>query len=219
MEVELRDVVRPHRTAMAHRSYINRGIFSRAFDLTGPEEFDRTMHPRRKFPLFWLGIGFLLATFLVSIPFLRRDESTASTDARPIAVLPEGFASSNSCKECHPHEHRSWHASYHRTMTQLVSSDTAPSAIHDVSVIIEGEQYRFEQEGEQFFVTFHDPVANGETRRREIVMMTGSHHMHAFWYDSGVKRTPGLLQLFISRMRHAGFPDTRHSCDRRICPT
>ena len=123
--------------------------------------------------------------------------SRGPLDLRPIAVLSEGFAASSSCKECHPNEHQSWHASYHRTMTQVVDSETAPDAIRDKSVTMEGVRYEFEQDGDQFFVTFRDPLARGETRRRQIVLMTGSHHMHVFWYESDFKRTPGQLPIIF----------------------
>ncbi|MEO8494010.1 MAG: multiheme c-type cytochrome [Planctomycetota bacterium] len=154
-----------------------------------------TSNRRRNVFLFGLGLCFLLAIILTAIPWGNRSPITASADARPIEVLADGFASSKSCQECHPHEYRSWHASYHRTMTQVVTPKTAPASIQDKSVIVEGEQYDFEQQGDQFFITFRDPLAHGETRRREIVMMTGSHHMHMYWYASDFKRTPGLLQI------------------------
>ena len=30
---------------------------------------------------------------------------------------------------------------------------------------------------------------------RRLVLMTGSHHMHVFWYESGVNETPAQLQI------------------------
>ena len=80
-------------------------------------------------------------------------------------------------------------------MTQVVNPDTAPEAIRDTSVTVEGELYEFEQDGDKFFVTLADPLVNDQLRRREIVMMTGSHHMHVFWYASDFKRTPGQLKI------------------------
>ena len=47
---------------------------------------------------------------------------------RPTRVHEEGYASSQTCKQCHPGQYDSWHDSYHRTMTQVVSPDTVVAA-------------------------------------------------------------------------------------------
>ena len=44
-------------------------------------------------------------------------------------------------------------------------------------------------------VEFSDPIADGERRERRLVMMTGSHHMHVFWYESGIEKTPAQLPI------------------------
>lgn len=154
----------------------------------------------------WLGAGFAIVLAVVAF---RRNEvedepdevsvtvgtPVVSRSLRPVEVRPEGYAASTACLECHQEEHRSWHASYHRTMTQVVTPETAPEAIRDKSVTVEGRDYQFEQEGEAFFVTFADPLSHGQRRRREILMMTGSHHMHVFWYETEADGTPGELDI------------------------
>jgi hypothetical protein len=109
--------------------------------------------------------------------------------------MRDGFVSSRACLECHPNEYRSWHASYHRTMTQVVDAETAPEAIRDTSATVDGVVYDFDQDGDQFFVSFQDSNSGEEIERRQIVMMTGSHHMHVFWYATANKRTPGQLPI------------------------
>jgi hypothetical protein len=114
---------------------------------------------------------------------------------RPIVVPANGYIGSESCRECHQDQFQSWHASYHRTMTQVVSEETAPQVIWNSVVEVEGESYEFTHEGDEFYVRFHDPVERGALRMRQIVMMTGSHHMHGFWYESRFERTPALLPI------------------------
>ncbi|MFK8112736.1 MAG: multiheme c-type cytochrome [Rubripirellula sp.] len=115
--------------------------------------------------------------------------------SRPIEKQANGYVGASACQECHDSQFDSWHASYHRTMTQVVSPRTAPEVIRSGSVIVDGETYQFECQGDRFMVRLSDPVAGGQTRQRELVMMTGSHHMHMFWYQSDFHRTPAILPI------------------------
>ena len=66
--------------------------------------------------------------------FAFRDQGTTLVAARPVVVRSEGYLGSESCKKCHEDYYQSWHASYHRTMTQPITPATAPAAIIDGSV-------------------------------------------------------------------------------------
>jgi hypothetical protein len=44
---------------------------------------------------------------------------------RPIQVADDGYTSSETCRACHPDQYNTWYASYHRTMTQVATPDTA----------------------------------------------------------------------------------------------
>lgn len=118
-----------------------------------------------------------------------------ASQLRPVIELEEGFVASETCLQCHADEHQSWHASFHRTMTQVVSVETAPSAIADGEVVVQGKRYLFEQSGDSFFVTYSDPFRGGMTMRRELLMMTGSHHMNVFWHESDRHGTPAQLDI------------------------
>lgn len=122
-------------------------------------------------------------------------EGAALVSAHPTVVPANGYIGSESCKECHTEHHQSWHTSYHRTMTQLVGPDTAPEAIIDQTVEVEGQVYRFRRRDDDFLVELEDPLVNGARRERKLVMMTGSHHMHVFWYESGIEKTPAQLPI------------------------
>ena len=64
-------------------------------------------------------IAIRLTVFLGTPP--RPDE--AQVENRPIEVREKGFVSSKTCESCHPHEHATWHSSYHRTMTQVATPE------------------------------------------------------------------------------------------------
>ncbi len=114
---------------------------------------------------------------------------------RPIVKSANGYVGADACQDCHQEQFASWHASYHRTMTQLISEETAPEVIWDAAVDVGRQHYEFDCEGGQFFVTLNDPTVGGQSRRRKFVMMTGSHHMHVFWYESDLQRTPAQLPI------------------------
>lgn len=116
-------------------------------------------------------------------------------ELRPKSELANGFVASKTCLECHPNEHHSWHASFHRTMTQVIDPDSAPAAITDKDVVLGERRYRFDKDGAEFFVTFADPLLGGQIVRRQLLMMTGSHHMHVFWYESDLHGAPGQLDI------------------------
>lgn len=109
-----------------------------------------------------------------------------------------GYATSDRCEACHPAQYQSWHRGYHRTMTQYatpasVRGDFAEVALHDGD-----DEVRLHARGGEFFVDMVDPLwqyqvdigqrepAPGERPRvtRKVSMVTGSHHMQAYWIPS-----------------------------------
>ncbi|MCC9601307.1 cytochrome c3 family protein [Stieleria sp. JC731] len=121
--------------------------------------------------------------------------------ATPVAATPKvdrshGYIGSDSCRQCHQEHHQSWHESYHRTMTQMVGPESVPESIVDGGRIeFLDEDYVFTREGDEYFVELNDPIANGKRVKRKLVLMTGSHHMQVFWYESGYDQTPAQLQI------------------------
>ncbi len=122
-------------------------------------------------------------------------------DFRPTEVPAGGYVKSNACRECHPREHESWTASYHRTMTQLVTPETVPASFEGVTFtdIAHHRSYRLWWEGAQLQVRMPDPgtpdPALAELIDRPIVMSTGSHHMQVYWYSAGSTRVLGQLPI------------------------
>ncbi len=114
--------------------------------------------------------------------------------AAPEGNLPRqasygGYTTSNSCRECHPNEYSSWHASYHRTMTQVATPESVLGDFDDVHLRANGREYLLERRGDEFWVTLPDPeLEDGHASAsqvppvtREVVMTTGSHNMQGYW--------------------------------------
>ena len=135
---------------------------------------------------------FGLLTILIGVasgyrqPFL--DESSPPQH-RPLEQAIGEFVSSKACRSCHPGQYDSWHASWHRTMTQVASSHTVAIPLDGVAVTIASDIYRFSVTNDEVWVEFRDPdnyvPDDGPWIRRQIVMTTGSHHFQAFWYAAG----------------------------------
>jgi cytochrome c554/c'-like protein len=117
---------------------------------------------------------------------------------RPIQVDEDGYASSGTCRSCHPSEYASWHRSYHRTMTQVATLQTVVPAFDNVRIDnVYGGPMRLERRGDEFWADFGDPDwdATGERPRimRRVVMITGSHNQQVYWYATGHDRLVGQL--------------------------
>jgi predicted CXXCH cytochrome family protein len=114
----------------------------------------------------------------LNVPGLRRDE----------------YASSDSCRACHPDQYASWQHSFHRTMTQLATPQSVRGNFENVSLQLNGETYRLERRGNEFWADLPNPdgpgggpAASGHAPRvqRRVTMVTGSHHMQAYWVENG----------------------------------
>jgi hypothetical protein len=110
--------------------------------------------------------------------------------------MPPGYATSASCRSCHPGEYRSWHDSYHRTMTEAAHGASVRAPWQGTFADGEGDQLRLFRRGEQHWVELPDPdlrAARGNLQRaagvevslprveRQVLMTTGSHHYQGYW--------------------------------------
>ena len=120
---------------------------------------------------------------------------------------PQEYAGSESCRACHPDPYASWHHSFHRTMTQIASPESVRGDFENVTLTLDGDVYRLERKGDEFWVDMVEPdwtiqqivkatnknaasSAASETNspapprtRRRLTMVTGSHHMQAYWVE------------------------------------
>ncbi len=117
-----------------------------------------------------------------------------------------GYAGSDACRACHPKEHATWYASYHRTMTQAATPDTV-RARFDGELSDRGLTFRLETTADGRFLAHLLDRPGGEVRRTlRTVMTTGSHHLQNYWLaeDDGW---------------YAPLPFTWHIRDGRWVPT
>src|SRR5437879_5683162 len=77
---------------------------------------------------------------------LGRSKTTPGN--RPVASEQPGYVTSNSCRACHPGNYASWHASFHRTMTQVASSSTVLANIAEVELTFADRQYKLTRSGD-----------------------------------------------------------------------
>jgi predicted CXXCH cytochrome family protein len=111
----------------------------------------------------------------------------------PLELGPRSqFATSSDCQSCHPDQHSSWHATYHRTMTQLASAETVVAPFDGVTLSDYRQSAELERRGDEFWVRMidHEPLLTtgpgsglDDLPRvdRKVVMTTGSHHFQAYW--------------------------------------
>jgi predicted CXXCH cytochrome family protein len=96
-----------------------------------------------------------------------------------------GYVTSDACRACHPAEYASWHKSFHRTMTQPASA-AATRAPFAGETLVDGERrYHLRRQGDELWADISGVGA------RKLALMTGSHHMQAFWLsgDAGNLKT------------------------------
>ena len=122
-----------------------------------------------------------------------------AVENRPIELSGDGYVTSETCLACHPSQYATWHASFHRTMTQLATPASVRADFDAVVVdAVAGRPMRLERRGDEFWAEFDDPGWEGDPRdrpriTRQVVMITGSHHQNIYWYATGHERTLNVL--------------------------
>lgn len=123
----------------------------------------------------------------------------ARVSARPRQVADGDYVSSATCQSCHPREHATWTASYHRTMTQVARPGTVAASFDGATVSAAyGRPMQLEVRGAELWASFDDPDSHLDPRQRsrierQVVMTTGSHHQQLYWYATGKQRLLGQL--------------------------
>jgi len=137
-----------------------------------------------------------------------------------------GYVSSSACQACHPGSHASWSQTFHRTMTQRVSSKTV---LADWSGHLEhgGHRYVLRREDDHFLIDMPRPGTLGQTPadrvEREVVMSTGSHNQQLYWYvapwadHAPAPRGPELYDAHCARC-HGVVGEGVNDGDERVGP-
>ena len=113
----------------------------------------------------------------------------------PQQTRDQGYVSSDTCRACHAAQYESWHASYHRSMTQVATPEAIAAPARNVS--LEGGNRRFDVRFEDGSMWIDDVAqwrAYWHLKRQAtplpadfprvqgpVVMTTGSHHMQIYW--------------------------------------
>lgn len=132
-------------------------------------------------------------------PEVEQNIRQATTDQQLQTATPKltdhkGYVGAQVCAKCHKEEHKSWHSSYHRTMTQIASPETIKADFDGQEMKLGNTTYKIYRKGDEYWVRGHDPEwearqlpteirnhPNPQMADKRIVMVTGSHKMHMFW--------------------------------------
>jgi len=165
--------------------------------------------------LFLLCIGIFVVDWSSFFPLVLSDSQRVpkqsptevfkiASSHRPQEVLKDGYVSSQSCVDCHPNQHESWHASYHRTMTQVATPETVIGRFDGSQVKVDALQAEFDRRGDEFWVKMF-PVG-GKEIEQPVVMTTGSHHQQAYWMSTGWQRQLSMVPFVYIRDADRWFP-------------
>ena len=153
--------------------------------------------------------GVLVASWLAVVSGCS-EPAPASEPNAPQQVASEGYATSSACQSCHPSQYASWHESYHRTMTQVASPETIFGNFDGVTTRGRGHELHLSRRGDRFFarVPSSDWDGNGPPpyEEREIVLVTGRHHMQIYWFESGKSRALSELPVAWDMVDKRWFP-------------
>lgn len=118
---------------------------------------------------------------------------------RPVQEGTDGFVTSGACRSCHPAEYSSWHASFHRRMTQAATLQNvaAPGLRQGGRLRVEttGRTVELFGRGDELWARLPDPdltsmAPAGDYERAfraapardvRVQLLTGSHHHQTFW--------------------------------------
>lgn len=126
-----------------------------------------------RWPAWSLGAA-LVAGGVLGLAAWRPQPPSLPELAAPRPVTDKGYATSGSCRSCHPAQHATWRGSFHRTMTQVAGplSIAAPLVRTELrsaagTAVLEPRDGTFHVESERY--------------RGPVVMTTGSHHLQVYW--------------------------------------
>jgi hypothetical protein len=136
-------------------------------------------------------------------PFTEQ-RSLSAIRAAVSELEPAGdYVSSRDCQACHPEQYRSWHASYHRTMTQLATpaavlgdfdgvelSESVPASAPGGA---REDRFRLSRRDGAYWITQLGGDPSAPVGSARIVMTTGSHHQQIYW--SSDARNDRLMML------------------------
>lgn len=158
----------------------------------------RPGHRRKFLPFAFSVSAIVIASLSCSAVVAALMQARSATEARrsaeehrPLEVHSQRYVSSAECRSCHPREYASWFDSYHRTMTQVATHDAVQGRFDGVT-LADSAEYRLGRSESGYYV---DIVATpgAPAERHSIALVTGSHHMQTYWFETGHDRSLGQL--------------------------
>lgn len=140
------------------------------------------------------------------------DSSYVSTPPiSPVSIGKPAYTGSDSCLKCHADEHKTWHTSFHRSMTQLPTPDTVKAPFNQ-TLKSRGRSYKFERKGDEFWVTMLEPQLDAQANMQRmseeslsklpvkplrVALLTGSHNAQTFWVNTkaGLYQVPWVYHI------------------------
>lgn len=110
--------------------------------------------------------------------------------AVPTRLLDEGYVGSDACRACHPSNHESWSASYHRRMTQVATPDAVLARFEGATPMFEGVAWKLSAEPDGFHVQPVSALGQPAASKMRVALTTGSHNYQIYWLD-----VPGQTEL------------------------
>ena len=107
---------------------------------------------------------------------------------RPNQLLESGYASSDTCRACHPGNHATWQASYHRSMTRVATPESVKGDFDDRTLQQGSFSYHLDRDGDRYLVEIDAPpdgyMEYRDLTQRRVMLVTGSHHYQVYWLDT-----------------------------------
>lgn len=142
-------------------------------------------------------LGALGLTMVGAQHLYNTSRTTPAT--HPAYVEANGYTTSNACGACHPGEAHSWGESYHRTMTQTPSPASIRAPFDGRVLRQEAEAYRvYQRDGAFWFDQLH-PTTLAVKSSHQIALVTGSHHMQAYWFRNPQGRLEQFWWVYVIR--------------------
>ena len=128
---------------------------------------------------------------MTGVSLLRANWQSEPPKNRPIKALTPDYVSSDSCRSCHPGNYASWHASFHRTMTQVATLQNVVSDMDGLNLSYHGVDYHVERKGKAYYASSKPSADATFGKPLQIVLLTGSHNLQIYWTETGEGRTLG----------------------------
>jgi len=126
--------------------------------------------------------------------------------ALPTPTLHDGMMPSTVCQKCHAGQYETWHASFHRTMTQIAGPDTVVAPFDGRALMWKGRAFVVNRREQEFWVTEVKPggfsVEEETGSSKRIVMTTGSRHQQVYWTsepNGSLRQFPWVYEIAMAR--------------------